>query len=352
MPIPDFQTVMLPVLKLAADGQEHTSAEAVESLAQLFQLSAEERGELLQNGQPRFNNRVGWATTYLKKAGLLQSPGRGRVRITDKGQDVLAADPHAIDISYLESRFPEVVEFRKGRSKSDSDGEDAPAEFNTDGTWKRREGVEDRVRQIMELSVPDHAMRCAALSFLAGAIENADEERSDAWYVRDTGKGLRLMTGRLFACEVSRSKMRVSIIGPVADGIRSALGSDPDADEEFKLVPGALLITFPVEHASKAQALLSDAFNSFVDLAMARVRRRMSLEDHRPEAVDYIGASLVESCRSLIHSPLPRTLRNKTMTWRKTTLRSRENPEFAAARQSSSTGSAQSLHSSATSNAR
>jgi hypothetical protein len=58
----------------------------------------------------------------------------------------------------------------------------------------------------------------AALSFLAAAIENADEERSDAWYVRDTGKGLRLMRGRLLACEVSRSKMRVSIIGPVADG--------------------------------------------------------------------------------------------------------------------------------------
>lgn len=290
MPIPDFQTLMLPVLKLAGDGQEHTSAEAVESLAQQFQLSDEERGQLLQNGQPRFNNRVGWATTYLKKAGLLQSPGRGRFEITEKGRDVLTSDPHAMDIAFLESRFPEVVEFRKGRSKTEGDGEEAPAEVNTDGTWKRREGVEDRIRQMMELTVPDEAMRVAALSFLAAAIENADEERSDAWYVRETGKGLRLMTGRLLACEVSRSKMRVSIIGPVADEIRASLGSDPEADEEFKLVPGTLLITFPVEHASKAQALLSDAFNSFVDLAMARVRRRVSLEDHAPEAVDYVGS--------------------------------------------------------------
>lgn len=290
MPIPDFQTLMLPVLKLAGDGQEHTSAEAVESLAQQFQLSDEERGQLLQNGQPRFNNRVGWATTYLKEAGLLQSPGRGRFEITEKGRDVLTSDPHAMDIAFLESRFPEVVEFRKGRSKTEGDGEEAPAEVNTDGTWKRREGVEDRIRQMMELTVPDEAMRVAALSFLAAAIENADEERSDAWYVRETGKGLRLMTGRLLACEVSRSKMRVSIIGPVADEIRASLGSDPEADEEFKLVPGTLLITFPVEHASKAQALLSDAFNSFVDLAMARVRRRVSLEDHAPEAVDYVGS--------------------------------------------------------------
>ena len=135
MPIPDFQTLMLPVLKLAGDGQEHTSAEAVESLAQQFQLSDEERGQLLQNGQPRFNNRVGWATTYLKKAGLLQSPGRGRFGITEKGRDVLTSDPHAIDIAFLESRFPEVVEFRKGRSKTEGDGEEAAGfeqfEFNS-----------------------------------------------------------------------------------------------------------------------------------------------------------------------------------------------------------------------------
>src|SRR5262245_53496530 len=186
MSVPDFQTLMLPLLKLAADDQQHTSAEAVETLAQQFQLSAQDRTQLLQNGQPRFNNRVGWATTYLKKAGLLQSVGRGRFQLTDRGRDVLAADPHGIDISFLESRFPEVVEFRKARSKTDINGEDAPAEFNSDGTWKQREGVEDRVREIVTLCIPDEPMRRAALSFLAAAIENADEERSDAWCLRDT----------------------------------------------------------------------------------------------------------------------------------------------------------------------
>ena len=84
--------------------------------------------------------------------------------------------------------------------------------------------------------------------------------------------------------------MRVSVIGPITDEVRAALGSDPEADEEFKLVPGTLLITFPVDHASRAQELLSDGFNSFVDLAMARVRRRVSLEDHVPEAVTYVAS--------------------------------------------------------------
>jgi Mrr N-terminal domain len=282
MPVPDFQTLMLPLLELAGDGQQHTSAEAVEMLAQRFQLSTDDRGQLLQNGQPRFNNRVGWATTYLKKAGLLQAVGRGRFELTDRGRDVLAAKPDAIDISFLESRFPEVVEFRKVRPKSDVQGEDAPADFNADGVWNQREGVEDRIQQMLTRSIPDEPMRRAALDFLAGAIENADEERSDAWYLRETGRGLRLMTGRLLACEVGRSKMRVSVIGPVTDEVRASLGSDPEADEEFKLVPGTLLITFPMEHASQAQELLSAGFNSFVDLAMARVRRRVSLEDHVP----------------------------------------------------------------------
>jgi restriction system protein len=78
MPVPDFQTLMLPLLKLAADGQQHTTAEAIELLAQQFQLSEADRAQVGQTGDPRFNNRVRWAMTYLKKAGLLQSVGRGR----------------------------------------------------------------------------------------------------------------------------------------------------------------------------------------------------------------------------------------------------------------------------------
>jgi restriction system protein len=162
MAVPDFQTLMLPLLELAGDGQQHTSAQAVELLAQRFQLSSEDRGQLLQNGQPRFNNRVGWATTYLKKAGLIQAVGRGRFELTDRGRDLLATKPDAINIAFLEGHFPEVAEFRKARPKTD--GEDAPAGFSPDGTWNQREGVEERVRQMMEISIPDDPMRLPALT--------------------------------------------------------------------------------------------------------------------------------------------------------------------------------------------
>ena len=112
MPIPDYQTLMLPLLRFAADGNDHTTREAVEVLATEFQLTPAERNELLASGQQAiFNNRVGWANSYLKKARLFESPRRGALRITDRGKQILGDNPTRIDIKYLE-RFPEFIEFR------------------------------------------------------------------------------------------------------------------------------------------------------------------------------------------------------------------------------------------------
>ena len=118
MAIPDYQTLMLPLLRFAADGSEHTTREAVEVLAAEFQLTATERNELLASGQqPIFNNRVGWANAYLKKAGLLESPRRGALRITTRGKEILSSKPPRIDVKYLE-RFPEFIEFREASRNS------------------------------------------------------------------------------------------------------------------------------------------------------------------------------------------------------------------------------------------
>src|ERR1017187_403622 len=98
------------------------------------------------------------------------------------------------------------------------------------------------------------------------------------------------MTGTLVARAVKRSQMRVSVIRPVGDDIRDALGADSEHDEDFKNIPGGVLLTFPVEHAARSMTLLKDGFSSFVEMAMARVRRPVSLEDHVPEAVAYIAS--------------------------------------------------------------
>jgi restriction system protein len=112
MPVPDFQTLMLPVLKLYADGSERASGDAAQPLSEQFQLTAEELAERLPSGrQTRFRNRVAWALGYLKQAGLLESPQRGRYRITQRGREALASNPQRIDIGFLE-RYPEFQEFR------------------------------------------------------------------------------------------------------------------------------------------------------------------------------------------------------------------------------------------------
>ncbi|MEO8752621.1 MAG: DUF262 domain-containing protein, partial [Casimicrobiaceae bacterium] len=288
MAVPDFQTLMLPLLKLAGDGQQHTLAEAVERVGDEFRLSEDDKGQLLRSGQTRLYNRVAWSTTYLRKAGLLQALGPGRFQITTRGQDVLANPPRTVDVAFLETRFPEMAEFRKRRSAAD---DEAAATFNAAaGTWESRPGVEDRVRNTIEQAIPNEVTRRAVLGFVAFAIENADEERSNSWYLRETDHGFRLMTGRLLACEVRNSKMRVSVIGPVSDDVRSALGVEAENEEEFKSVQGGLLLAFPVEHASAAIELLGDGIGAFVDVAMARVRRRVSLEDHAPEAIAYVAS--------------------------------------------------------------
>ena len=90
MPIPDYQSIMLPLSTFLADQQEHTLREAADALAGQFKLSEAERRELVPSGQQAlFDNRVGWARTCLKKALLLEGTRRGYFRITRRGRDVL-----------------------------------------------------------------------------------------------------------------------------------------------------------------------------------------------------------------------------------------------------------------------
>jgi restriction system protein len=116
MSVPDYQTLMLPLLNRASDGQEHAVPLLVDALAAEFRLSDGERRELLPSGgQFLFDNRVGWARTYLKKAGLIASPKRGVVQITERGRQVLREKPARIDNKLLR-RFPEFLEFQNTKT--------------------------------------------------------------------------------------------------------------------------------------------------------------------------------------------------------------------------------------------
>ncbi|GAC1578354.1 MAG: hypothetical protein PVS3B3_27640 [Ktedonobacteraceae bacterium] len=90
MPVPDFQSLMLPLMKIASDEKEHSTSEVIEILAQQFGLGEDDRDELLPSGKQRkFDNRVNWTKTYLQKALLLSSTGRSKFRITERGITVL-----------------------------------------------------------------------------------------------------------------------------------------------------------------------------------------------------------------------------------------------------------------------
>lgn len=115
MAIPDFQSIMLPLLGFMSDGLEHSNQEAIDALTSKFNLSENELNEMLPSGkQSTFYNRVGWARTYLSKSGLLEMPRRSYYRITDRGKVVLSQNPKKIDMKFLE-QFPEYREFRKER---------------------------------------------------------------------------------------------------------------------------------------------------------------------------------------------------------------------------------------------
>jgi restriction system protein len=113
MAIPDYETLMLPVLKVAIDGQEHRIGDVVNQLAGDFRLTEEEKQQILPSGkQATFANRVGWAKTYLVQAGLLEATKRAHFKITDRGKKALARNPSRIDGEYL-SQFTEFVQFKE-----------------------------------------------------------------------------------------------------------------------------------------------------------------------------------------------------------------------------------------------
>lgn len=131
MAVPDYQTVMLPLLRFAGDEKEHSLREAIDALADEFELSPEDRKQLLPSGQEEvFVNRVGWARTYLAKAGLLQSTRRGYFEITPRGLDVLADSPARIDVKFLE-RFEEFREFKALRHPKSGASDSDEAETQT-----------------------------------------------------------------------------------------------------------------------------------------------------------------------------------------------------------------------------
>lgn len=166
MAIPDYQSIMLPLLKFIGDGKEYSLRETIEALADEFELTDEERKRLLPSGQQAtFGNRVGWARTYMKKAGLLKTTRRGYFQITERGQDTLRQNPPEINTDYLK-QFPEFIEFQKP---------------------KPRKAEKSKVQQVIETPTPEEEIEVAYQTIrqdLATELLQTIQDHSPAFFER------------------------------------------------------------------------------------------------------------------------------------------------------------------------
>jgi restriction system protein len=156
MALPDFQSLMLPLLRSYADGETRSIASLSDSLGREFMLTEDELRQLLPSGrQSTFRNRIAWARTYLSKAGLLASPKRAHFHITETGLKTLAAQPTRIDINYLNA-FPEFLNFRTRKHA------DSPADLAATAAESARENPEELIE-----SLHDQLKRALADDLLA-----------------------------------------------------------------------------------------------------------------------------------------------------------------------------------------
>ena len=170
MAIPDYQTCMLPLLKFYADGQEHANRESIDTLAADFHLTDEERRQMLPSGvQGLFDNRVNWARTFMKKAGLIEPTKRGVHQITKRGNDVLKKNPARIDVSYL-NQFQEFKDFRAIRHTKEEE-ETPELDLNSKTPEESLEGAYQKLRGDLAAELLQRLKTCSPTFFERLVVE-------------------------------------------------------------------------------------------------------------------------------------------------------------------------------------
>lgn len=173
MAIPDFQSCFLPILRVLAGRGQLSSRELVEAVADHFKLTDGERRELLPSGnQEVINNRVGWAKTYLKKAGLVENPRKGQAAITDEGRKVLAANPAKLNVRYLKDAYPQFRDFHANKSKdSDSTSVDTAEVEDTFTPEELVEQSHQTIRLALVAEILDRLHSCSPQRFERLVVE-------------------------------------------------------------------------------------------------------------------------------------------------------------------------------------
>ncbi len=188
--IPDYQSLMLPIIKLVSDGQEYNYRGLVDDLASEFHVPDEERKELLSSGnQPIFDNRVGWAKTYLKKAGLIDSPKRATFVITNLGKETLAKNPLKIDAKYLK-QFPGFLAFQNSsRIENETEEETSVIAINNITPEENFDRLYQRIRKSLATELINKVIELSP-SFFERLVVDLLVNMGYGGSVKDAGKAL------------------------------------------------------------------------------------------------------------------------------------------------------------------
>jgi restriction system protein len=163
MPIPDYQTLMLPLLKFLSDEKEHNLPDATKAISDEYNLSPAERQQLLPSGQQTvIRNRLGWARTYMAKAGLIKSTRRAFWQITSRGKEILSTKPDRIDVHFLQ-QFPEFLQFKDLHHEKEQEVPTKQAdEYNPEEALDR---AHQRLRENLESDLLQQVKAASAVFF-------------------------------------------------------------------------------------------------------------------------------------------------------------------------------------------
>jgi restriction system protein len=283
MSVPDFQSFMLPVLNLAADGNEHAVAEFREKLADAMGISVADQEDLLPSGtMTRYQNRIYWSVVYLCKAGALRRPRRGVVQITERGRSLLAEQPGKITIGLL-NRFPEFVEFHQPRKSNgeriDLDGDSiitspqTPEERLESGYQELRNALAIEVLELVKRAPADFFERLVVTLLVAmgygGSISDAgravgksgdggidgiikeDKLGLDNVYIqakRYTEQSVGSKVVREFIGSLTVHRARKGVLMTTSTFTPDALASVRNLDQRIVLIDGQQLAGLMIEH--------------------------------------------------------------------------------------------------------
>jgi restriction system protein len=270
---------MLPLLKFASDREEHSLRDAIDNLGEYFKLTEEELKELLPSGQSAaFGNRVGWARTYLKKAGLLKSTRRGYFAITARGFEVAKSPPDRIDNKFLD-QYQEFVEFRTIRKDNDqvvetaeSDSRATPEETLENAYSKLRESLVGELLQTISECSPVFFERLVIDLLVSMGYGGSRKEAGQAvgrsgdggidGIIKEDRLGLDIIyvqakrweatigrpESQKFAGALQGQRARKGIFITISSFTREAVDYAANIDNKLILVNGRELANFMIDH--------------------------------------------------------------------------------------------------------